>query len=335
MKKLLSAITPSNKVTLGNYLGALKYFVDLYKDYETYIFVSDLHVLTNPRLNHKEFLESKKMIVCLYAACGMDLEKAHVFFQSDVPAHTELEHVLMCNTNMGELSRMTQYKDKKTKFISANGTEQIPCGLFTYPVLMAADILLYDIDIVPVGSDQKQHMELTKILAERMNNKFGKLVTIPEAYIPKVGARIMDLQNPEKKMSKSNESEKGTIFMLEPVDSVRKKIMSAKTDSLNQVKFNPDKQPGIANLMIIYEAITNLSIKDIEHKFKDQNYGVFKKDLADQLFNLLQHIQTKYKAAAKDYETKILPIIKKNAILANKIANKKLEKVYQAVGLRK
>ena len=334
MKKLLSAITPSNRLTLGNYLGALKSFIDLYKDYETYIFVSDLHTLTNPKLNHKEFLESKKMIVCLYAACGMDLKKAHVFFQSDVPAHTELEHVLMCNTNMGELSRMTQYKDKKTKFVSANGTEQIPCGIFTYPVLMAADILLYDIDIVPVGSDQKQHVELTQMLANRMNKKFGKLFTLPEPFIPKVGARIMDLQTPEKKMSKSNENEKGTIFLLEDVEITRKKIMSAKTDNLNKVKFDPDNQAGVSNLMIIYNAVAGISFKDIEKKYEGKNYGEFKKDLADILCSMLQDIQIKYKQAEKDYESKILPILKDNAVLANEIANKKLMQVYKAVGLK-
>ena len=334
MKRLLSAITPSNKLTLGNYLGALKYFVDLYKDYETYIFVSDLHLLTNPRLNHKEFAEGRKMIVCMYYAAGLDLKKAHVFFQSEVPAHTELEHVLMCNTNMGELSRMTQYKDKQKKFVSANGTEQIPCGLFTYPVLMAADILLYDIDLVPVGADQKQHIELTQTLANRMNKKFGNLFTVPQGFIPPVGARIMDLQTPEKKMSKSTENEKGTIFLLEDVEGVHKKIMAAKTDNLNQVKFDVKNQPGVSNLIAIYNAVTGMNIKDIEQKYKGLNYGVFKKDLANELCKMLKVIQENYKKAYKEYDAKIKPILKANAKIANEIANKKLNQVYKAIGIK-
>lgn len=335
MKKLLSGIQPSNKLTLGNYFGAIKSYVDFQNDFDSYIFVANLHVITNPKIDFKSIIENTKTVVCMYSACGLDLKKNHVFIQSDVAAHPQLEHILMCNSTIGELNRMTQFKDKSKKFTNANGTDTIPAGLFTYPVLMAADILLYDPEFVPVGSDQKQHMELTQNLAMRMNKKYGEMFTIPKPYIPKVGARIMDLQDPNIKMSKSTANQKGVIYLLDEPEVARKKIMSAKTDSLNQVKFDVKNQPGVSNLIGIYSALTNLPVMEIEKKYKNKNYGDFKKDLADKLVIFLIKIQKNYHDVYKDYEKKIVPILKENAKYLNKIANKKLDLVYKKVGLEK
>ena len=335
MKKLLSGIQPSNKLTLGNYFGAIKSYVDFQNDFDSYIFVANLHVITNPKIDFKSIIENTKMVVCMYSACGLDLKKNHVFIQSDVAAYPQLEHILMCNSTIGELNRMTQFKDKSKKFTNANGTDTIPAGLFTYPVLMAADILLYDPEFVPVGSDQKQHMELTQNLAMRMNKKYGEMFTIPKPYIPKVGARIMDLQDPKIKMSKSTANQKGVIYLLDEPEVARKKIMSAKTDSLNQVKFDVKNQPGVSNLIGIYSALTNLPVMEIEKKYKNKNYGDFKKDLADKLVIFLIKIQKNYHDVYKDYEKKIVPILKENAKYLNKIANKKLDLVYKKVGLEK
>lgn len=335
MKKLLSGIQPSNKLTLGNYFGAIKSYVDFQNDFDSYIFVANLHVITNPKIDFKSIIENTKTVVCMYSACGLDLKKNHVFIQSDVAAHPQLEHILMCNSTIGELNRMTQFKDKSKKFTNANGTDTIPAGLFTYPVLMAADILLYDPEFVPVGSDQKQHMELTQNLAMRMNKKYGEIFTIPKPYIPKVGARIMDLQDPNIKMSKSTANQKGVIYLLDEPEVARKKIMSAKTDSLNQVKFDVKNQPGVSNLIGIYSALTNLPVMEIEKKYKNKNYGDFKKDLADKLVIFLIKIQKNYHDVYKDYEKKIVPILKENAKYLNKIANKKLDLVYKKVGLEK
>ena len=335
MKKLLSGIQPSNKLTLGNYFGAIKSYVDFQNDFDSYIFVANLHVITNPKIDFKSIIENTKMVVCMYNACGLDLKKNHVFIQSDVAAHPQLEHILMCNSTIGELNRMTQFKDKSKKFTNANGTDTIPAGLFTYPVLMAADILLYDPEFVPVGSDQKQHMELTQNIAMRMNKKYGEMFTIPKPYIPKVGARIMDLQDPNIKMSKSAASQNGVIYLLDEPEVARKKIMSAKTDSLNQVKFDVKNQPGVSNLIGIYSALTNLPINEIEKNYKNKNYGDFKKDLADKLVIFLIKIQKNYHDVYKDYEKKIVPILKENAKYLNKIADKKLDLVYKKVGLKK
>ena len=335
MKKLLSGIQPSNKLTLGNYFGAIKSYVEFQNDFESYIFVANLHVITNPKIDFKSIIENTKMVVCMYSACGLDLKKNHVFIQSDVSAHPQLEHILMCNATVGELNRMTQFKDKAKKFTNANGTDTIPAGLFTYPVLMAADILLYDPEFVPVGSDQKQHMELTQNLAIRMNKKYGKMFTIPKPYIPKVGARIMDLQDPSIKMSKSTANQKGVIYLLDDPEVARKKIMSAKTDSLNQVKFDIKNQLGVSNLIGIYSALTNSPINEIEKAYKNKSYSDFKKDLADKLVIFLTKIQKNYYEIYKDYEKKIVPILKENAKYLNKIANKKLDLVYKKVGLKK
>ncbi|WEK82805.1 MAG: tryptophan--tRNA ligase [Mycoplasma sp.] len=334
MKTLISGIQPSNKLTLGNYLGAIRQYVELQKNHHAYIFVADLHVITNPKLDFSQIENNKKTAVCLYQACGLDLEKNHVFYQSDINAHAALAHILMCHTYVGELNRMTQYKDKMQKFTNANGTETVPAGLFTYPVLMAADILLYDADLVPVGSDQKQHLELTRTLANRMNKKYGECFKVPEPYIVKTGSRIMDLVDPTVKMSKSSINEKGTIFLLDDLEVVKKKIMSAKTDSLNQVKYDVLNQPGVSNLISIYSSLTNKEISDIEKEFVNKNYGEFKKTVAEVVVNTLSQIQTNYQKALKEYETKIKPILVKNTEAINELTNKKLETIYHKIGVK-
>ena len=335
MKKLVSAIQPSNKLTLGNYFGAIKSYVDLQNKFDSYIFVADLHVITNPKVDYKQIQENIKNVICMYYACGVDLKKCHIFIQSKISAHTALAHVMMCNAYIGELNRMTQYKDKANKFTNANGTDSIPAGLFWYPILMAADILLYDPELVPVGADQKQHMELTQNLAQRMNKKYGKLFTIPKEYIPKVNARVMDLQTPSIKMSKSTESQKGVIYLLDDPEVVHKKIMSAKTDALNKIKYDPINQPGISNLVSMYSALKNISFEKIEAKYKNSNYSIFKKDLSDVLVKFLLEIQKKYAEAHKNYEKKLLPILQQNQNTLNKIANKKLNFIYKKIGLLK
>jgi len=330
---MLSGIQPSNKITLGNYLGAIKPYVQAAEQFNMFVFVADLHAITNT-FDPKQLAANIKGVVCMYYACGLDFNTVKIFIQSAVKSHTELAHVLLCHTTLGELNRMTQFKDKAKK-ASANGTDFIPTGLLTYPVLMAADILLYDADAVIVGQDQKQHMELTRNIATRMNNKYGKLFTIPEPYILKTGARVMDLQDPSIKMSKSNKNEKGTIFVLDPVDVIADKIKKAKTDSLNKVKYDKEKQPGISNLMEIYSAMTGMSFAEIEKAYANaENYGVFKNDLIKIVCDELSKLQAKYKEALEIYDSKLVPILKKNADECTKIVQAKTEKVYKAIGLK-
>lgn len=330
MKKIVSGIQSTNALTLGNYLGALKNFVKLQNDNQMYIFIADMHSITVD-FDPIKLKENRRSVACMYAACGLDFEKNIVFYQSAVLPHTQLGYILTCHSYMGELSRMTQFKDKSAK-VNANKTTNIPTGLFVYPTLMAADILLYDADIVPVGKDQKQHIELTRDIALRMNKKYNKtLFKVPEMYSVKAGEKIMDLQNPEIKMSKSNENQKGTIFLLEDLKSVEKKIMQAKTDSLNCVKYDLENQKGISNLMTIYSCITNKTFEEIEKEFENQNYGVFKKKLSEVLISFLEKIQVEYK---KYYEGKEIDImLEKNAVKANEIANKKINDVQKTIGL--
>jgi tryptophanyl-tRNA synthetase len=235
---------------------------------------------------------------------------------------------------MGELTRMTQFKDKSVKVTASNGTEFIPTGIFLYPILMVADILLYDANYVIVGSDQKQHVELTRDLAERMNKRYGQIFTVPEPVIPEHGARIMDLINPTIKMSKSNANENGTIFLLDPPEKAVKKIMGAKTDSLNKVRFNPNEQPGVSNLVIIYSCFSNKSIEAIETKYKDADYGIFKKDLALLISDYLKAFQTKYQAAIVQYHV-LAKQLEVNAKHCLDITSIKLNQVYRKIGLIK
>ena len=331
MKTIVSGIQSTNSLTLGNYIGALKNFVKLQEENnKMYIFIADMHSITVD-FDPKKLVENRKSIAAMYAACGLDFDKNVVFYQSSVIAHTQLSYILTCHSYMGELSRMTQFKDKSKK-ISANKTTNIQTGLFVYPCLMAADILLYDSDIVPVGKDQKQHIELARDLALRMNKKYNyDLFKIPEMYQIKVGEKIMDLQNPEIKMSKSNENTKGTIFLLDDIEIAKKKIMQAKTDSLNKVCYDVKNQPGVSNLMTIYSSLTNKSFNDIEKEFENQNYGVFKKAIAEKLAIFLEEIQNKYNSF---YNSKKLEEqLKNNSIIANKIANQKISLVHKILGL--
>ncbi|MBQ0045270.1 MAG: tryptophan--tRNA ligase [Mycoplasma sp.] len=336
---MLSGIQPSNRITLGNYLGAIRPYVQTADMFDMYVFVADLHAITNT-FDPETLAKNRKEVVCMYYACGLDFNKVKIFYQSDVKSHTELAHILTCHTTLGELNRMTQFKDKAKKAVG-NGTEMIPTGLLTYPVLMAADILLYDADAVIVGADQKQHMELTRNIAERMNKKYSKrnggkpLFVVPEPYILKTGARIMDLLDPSIKMSKSNINEKGTIFVMDSPEVIADKIKKAKTDSFNKVKYDKEKQPGIANLMEIYAALTGMTLSDIEKTYKDApNYGVFKTDLIKIVCDELNKLQARFNEALKIYDSKLVPILEKNAKECSKIVQAKTEAIYKAIGMK-
>ena len=260
MARILSAIQPSGTLTIGNYLGALKNFVKLQDEHECLFFIVDQHAITVPQ-DRLELRKKIKELTALYLACGLDPEKATIFVQSEVPGHTQLAWMLTCNTSMGELERMTQFKDKSQKLASKG--QGIGVGLFMYPVLMAADILLYDVDFVPVGDDQKQHLELTRDLAERFNNRFGETFKIPEPLIAKTGARIMSLQEPTKKMSKSDDNPRNFILMTDEPNVIRKKIKSAVTDSDGVIAFDRENKPGLSNLLEIYSTMTGESIDSI------------------------------------------------------------------------
>ena len=324
MKKILTGLQPTGNITLGNYIGAIKQMKVLQDNYDSYIFVADMHAITIPQ-DREELIKNRRDLIALYLACGIDPNKNTIFMQSENPYHTNLAWILECNSYFGELSRMTQFKDKSSKH--ANFTT----GLFTYPVLMASDILLYDIDYVPVGVDQKQHVELTRGLAERFNKKYGDTFKIPEPLISKTGTKIMDLVNPTIKMSKSAENKKGVIFLLDDVDIARKKIMSSTTDSECVVKYDPENKPGITNLINIYSALTDMSIEDVESKFNGKNYGEFKKCVADVVVDFLTIIQAKYNEYINsDVIDKILDSgIEK----VNKEAKMKYELVKEKVGL--
>lgn len=326
MKRLVSGIKPTGEFTLGNYIGAIKQFVEMQKDYESYVFVADLHALTiynDPKVLKKRIEE----LIGLYMASGLDPKYTTLFIQSENIYHANLSWILECNSSMGEMSRMTQYKDKSKN----KGNEAISVGLFTYPDLMAADILMYDADVVPVGVDQKQHVELARNIAERFNNRYGETFKVPEPIIPEAGAKIYDLQNPTKKMSKSEENAKGCIMLLEDVESARKKIMSAVTDSENAIYYDKENKPGISNLLVIYSSIENISVEDAVTKFKDCNYGEFKRAVADSVVAFLSDLQSKY--------TKIIEsgIIGKTLDVSNKkvsaIAEKKVHEVFKKVGV--
>ncbi len=326
MKRLLSGIKPTGELTLGNYVGAIRQFVDMQKDYESFIFVANLHAITV--YNDKEELQKRtRDLVAIYLACGLDPEKTTIFLQSENNYHNNLGWVLECNTYIGELNRMTQFKDK-----SKNKSENaITCGLYTYPTLMAADIIMYDADVVPVGIDQKQHVELTRDIAQRFNKRYGDTFVIPQPIIPETGEKIYDLQNPTKKMSKTEENPKGCIALLENPASAAKKIMGAVTDSDNKVIFDQENKPGISNLMTIYSVLAKKTIKEVEMEFKDSNYGTFKKAVADCVSKFLTDLQQKYNDIINSGTVdKVLDDgIKK----AREIAQAKVAEVYQKVGL--
>ncbi|WP_029513221.1 tryptophan--tRNA ligase [Mycoplasmopsis primatum] len=301
-KRLISGIKPTGDLTLGNYIGALKNFVQLQDEYEAYYFVADLHSLTMGDSDPKELEQRRKEIVATYLACGLNPDKCTIFYQSDVPEHTLVQWLLTCETTMGELSRMTQFKDKSQSLAKqANGTEKIPVGLFMYPVLMAADILIYNADYVPIGEDQIQHLELARTIAERINKKYGMSFKLPAGIVPKVGARIKSLTDPNSKMSKSDKSLKSTIYLKDNPDDAYQKVMKAVTDSENKVYISENK-PGILNLLNIYASLKNISLQEAEEKFKDANYAIFKKEVAQTVKDELIKIQTNYQKALKIVE---------------------------------
>ena len=287
MKKVLTGLQATGVITLGNYIGAIKQMVKYQEEYDSYIFVADMHSITIPQ-DPEELRKNIRSLIALYLACGIDYKKNKIFLQSENEYHTNISWLLECTTYYGELSRMTQFKDKKSK------NENFTAGLLTYPVLMAADILTYDTDYVPVGIDQKQHVELARTIAERFNKKYGDTFKMPEPLIRQSGTKIMDLQEPTKKMSKSSYNQKGVIRLLDDEKTIRKKIMSATTDSEMIIKYDPENKPGISNLINIYVSLTDMTVEEVENKYIDSNYGTFKKDLADIVVNELSVIQNKY-----------------------------------------
>jgi len=328
MKRILSGIKPTGELTLGNYIGAIKRFVELQKsmpDDEFYLFIADLHAITVPQ-DTVELRRRTRNIAAMYLAAGLDPERTVLFIQSEVKEHVELGYLLQCYTHMGELERMTQYKDKVKK-----GESNLTSALFTYPALMAADILIYDADYVPVGDDQKQHVELTRDIATRFNNRYRDFFKVPEPIIPKVGARIMDLQDPSKKMSKSDDNSKGYIALLDDLSVIKKKIKSAVTDSIGIVKYDPDNQPGLANLLSIYSVLSEKAIDDIVLDYQNKGYADFKEDLSELVVSKIGELQARYNEIIKSGT--LDSILDKGKESASKVAYKKVEKCKQIIGL--
>lgn len=324
MKTIFSGIQPSGTVTLGNYIGAIKQFVDLQHEYNCYFCIVDQHAITVPQ-DRLALRKNIKSLAALYIAAGIDPSKATIFIQSEVPAHAQGGWMMQCVSYIGELERMTQFKDK------SSGREAVSSGLLTYPPLMASDILLYNTDIVPVGDDQKQHLELTRDLAERFNNKYNDIFKIPEVRIPKVGARVMSLQEPTKKMSKSDANTKGFISLLDDPKVIEKKIKSAVTDSEGIVKYDLQNKPGVSNLLSIYSILGNMSIAEIEQKYEGKGYGDFKSEMAEVVVNALKPLQDRYYELIDSQE--LDDILDQGAEKANKEANKMLRKMQNAMGL--
>ncbi|MBQ1566987.1 MAG: tryptophan--tRNA ligase [Erysipelotrichaceae bacterium] len=325
MKRMLSGIKPTGQLTLGNYIGALRNFVKYQDDYEMIVFIANLHCITEYQ-DPEDLRKNLTDAVALYLACGLDPEKATIFLQTDVKAHAELGYIMACNTYLGELNRMTQFKDRMAK-----GEKNMTAGLYSYPCLMAADILLYDANYVPVGEDQKQHVELTRDIAQRFNNKYGETFIVPEPLIAKVGARIMSLSDPSKKMSKSEETNKGCIYLLDDPKTARKKIMSAVTDSIGIIQLDKENQPGLYNLIEIASSLSGCSMEDIVQQFKDQGYGKLKGYVADIVCETLEKIQTKYNEIIESKQLE--KVLNEGAKKASKMADAKLEEVKAKIGL--
>ncbi len=323
-KRIFSAVQPSGNLTLGNYLGALKNWADLQDEFECIYCVADLHAIT-VRQEPSELRKKSLETLALYLACGIDPKKAAFFLQSHVAEHTQLSWVLGCHTMFGELSRMTQFKDKSQKH-----ADNINAGLFTYPVLMAADILLYQADLVPVGSDQKQHIELARDIAQRFNNTYSPTFTVPEAYILKSSARIMSLAEPERKMSKSDPNANASIFMLDRKDDIIRKFKRAVTDSESRVAADPER-PGIYNLVNIYACLTGKSNQEIEREFDGVGYGEFKLAVGEACADALAPVQTEFDRLTKD-RAWLDEILRQGMENAGGIARKTMSKVYRKVG---
>ncbi len=323
-KMLFSGMQATGNITLGNYLGALKNWVNLCDEYECFYCVVDLHSIT-VRQNPAELRKRARNLLMLYIAAGIDPEKNCLYYQSHVSGHAELGWILNCFTYMGELNRMTQFKDK-----SAKHADNINGGLYTYPVLMAADILLFQSDVVPVGADQMQHLELTRDIAQRFNNVYGDVFTIPEAYVGKAGARIMSLQDPTKKMSKSDENPNASIYIMDDRDTIIRKFKRAVTDSDTRIIYSEDK-PGIRNLIDIYSVASGKTIEEVEKEFDGKGYGDFKLAVGETVADVLEPIHKRFDELSKD-KAYVDGIIKANAEKAGYIANKTLRKVQKKVG---
>ena len=325
MERMLSGIKPTGQLTLGNYIGALRQFVKYQDEYELFVFVANLHCITVYQ-DPVELKKNLKDCIAIYLACGLDPEKCTLFLQSDVLEHAQLGWILDCNTYLGELNRQTQFKDKQAK-----GEINLTAGLYTYPCLMAADILMYDANYVPVGVDQKQHVELARDIAERFNNRYGETFVVPEPVVAKVGAKIMSLSDPTKKMSKSENSDKGCVMLLEDLNITRKKIKSAVTDSIGVVNYDVENQPGISNLLVIMSSLTNEPIEDIVKRYEGKGYGEFKTEVADVVCKELEGLQAKYQEIIQSGV--IEKVLEEGALRAKRIASKKLNKVQRKVGI--
>jgi tryptophanyl-tRNA synthetase len=323
--RVFSGVQPTGNIHIGNYLGALKQFVDLQGDNECIYCIVDLHAITLPK-EPSELREAILDVAALYLAVGIDPQKSIVFVQSDVPGHAELSWILMCNSYTGELSRMTQFKDK------SRGNESAPVGLFAYPVLMAADILLYDTDVVPVGNDQKQHIELTRDIAIRVNNKYGDgTFIVPDGRFLKESARIMALDDPTAKMSKSAENPFSSISLLDDEVKIKKSIMRATTDSDGEIKFNPRTKPGISNLLTIYGALSGMAVTEVEHEWIGRGYGDFKKALVEVTIDALKPIQKRYMEIRSSGD--LVKTLNDGAERADAIAEKVMLRVKDRLGL--
>lgn len=325
MKTIFSGIQPTGVITLGNYIGAIKQFVELQNEYHCYFCIVDQHAITVPQEN-LELRKAIRSLAAFYLAVGIDPEKATIFIQSEVPAHAQAGWVMQCISYIGELERMTQFKDK-----SKTQRDGVSAGLLTYPPLMAADILLYKTDVVPIGEDQKQHLELTRDLAERFNKRYGEILTIPEVRLPKAGARIMALQDPTKKMSKSDSNKKSTITLLDEPSIIEKKIKSAVTDTEGIVKYDKLNKPGISNLIEIHSIFSGLTFSEIENAFDGKGYGDFKSDVAHVVLEELVPIQNRYHELLNSSE--LDEILDEGARKANLTAKKTLKKIENAIGL--
>jgi tryptophanyl-tRNA synthetase len=322
---ILSGIKPTGTLTLGSYLGAIKNWVELANDYECYYMLADMHAITvrqDPAELRRRTLEQ----LAQYVAAGLDPEKNTIFIQSHVPQHAELSWVLSCYTMFGEMTRMTQFKDK-----SAKNADNINVGLFTYPVLMAADILIYSADLVPVGDDQRQHVEITRDIAQRFNSVYGEVLTLPEAYVPKTGARIMSLQYPENKMSKSEEDTGGCVSILDKPEDIMRRFKRAVTDSGSEIKYEPNEKPGVSNLIQILSACTGKSFADVEAEFSGKGYGDFKAAVGEAVVETLRPVREEAEKLLAD-KAYLEAVYRDGAQRAQRRADRLLSKVYKKVG---
>ncbi|MGG0657056.1 tryptophan--tRNA ligase [Rummeliibacillus pycnus] len=324
MKRIFSGVQPTGVITLGNYIGAFRQFVTMQDNYDCIFSIVDQHAITVQQ-DSDELSKSIRTLAATYLAAGIDPNKSTLFIQSEVPAHAQAGWMLTCTSYIGELERMTQFKDK------AHGKDAVSAGLLTYPPLMAGDILLYNTDIVPVGEDQKQHLEITRDLAERFNKRYGKTFKIPEIQLPKNGARIKSLQDPLKKMSKSDDNKKATIRVLDSAKDIEKKVKSAVTDSEGIVKFDVENKPGVSNLLIIESSLTDVSIDDLVAKYEGLGYGAFKAGVAESIINHLTPIQERYEELINSSE--LDHILDIGAEKANAIASETITKMETAMGL--